>query len=73
MPVTKDFKTLDEQIEILHSRHLKFKNKKKAAELLSRYNYFDVINGLESRRLQIRLYRRWDEKTFSCLCVMREL
>lgn len=48
MPVTKDFKTIDEQIEILHSRHLKFKNKKKAAELLSQYNYFDVINGFES-------------------------
>ena len=48
MPVTKDFKTIDEQIAILDSRHLKFKNKKKAAELLSRYNYFDVINGFES-------------------------
>ena len=48
MPVTKEFKTIDEQIAILGSRHLKFKNKKKAAELLSRYNYFDVINGFES-------------------------
>lgn len=48
MPVTKDFKTIDEQIAILESRQLKFKNKKKAAELLSRYNYFDVINGFES-------------------------
>ena len=48
MPVTKEFKTIDEQIAILGSRHLKFKNKKKAAELLSQYNYFDVINGFES-------------------------
>lgn len=48
MPVTKDFRTIDEQIAILESRRLKFKNKKKAAELLSRYNYFDVINGFES-------------------------
>lgn len=48
MLVTKDFKTIDEQIAILDSRHLKFKNKKKAAELLSQYNYFDVINGFES-------------------------
>lgn len=48
MPVTKEFKTIDEQIAILGSRHLKFKNKKKAAELLRRYNYFDVINGFES-------------------------
>lgn len=48
MPVTKDFKTIDEQIAILDSRHLKFKNKEKAAELLRQYNYFDVINGFES-------------------------
>ena len=48
MPVTKDFKTIDEQIAILDSRHLKFKNKKKACELLAQYNYFDVINGFES-------------------------
>lgn len=48
MPVTKDFKTIDEQIAILDSRHLKFKNKKKAGKLLAQYNYFDVINGFES-------------------------
>lgn len=48
MPVTKDFKTIDEQIAILDSRQLKFKNRQKAAELLSRYNYFDLINGFES-------------------------
>ena len=48
MPVTKEFKTLDEQIAILDSRHLKFKNKKKAKKLLGKYNYFDVINGFES-------------------------
>ena len=52
MPVTKDFKTIDEQIAILDSRHLKFKNKKKAAELLSKYNYFDLINGFESMLLK---------------------
>ena len=27
MPVTKDFRTIDEQIAILESRRLKFKNK----------------------------------------------
>lgn len=52
MPVTKDFKTIDEQIAILDSRHLKFKSKKKAAELLGRYNYFDLINGFESMLLK---------------------
>mgnify|MGYP001680931879 FL=1 len=48
MPKTKDFKTINEQLAILDSRHLKFKNRKKAAELLGKYNYFDLINGFES-------------------------
>lgn len=48
MPDTKEFKTIDEQISLLLERGLKFKNKKKAAKILSQYNYFDVINGFES-------------------------
>lgn len=52
MPVTKEFKTINEQIIILESRGLKFKNKKKAAILLSQYNYFDIINGFESMLLK---------------------
>lgn len=48
MPVTKEFKTINDQISILEGRGLKFKNRKKAAKVLSQYNYFDVINGFES-------------------------
>lgn len=48
MPVTKEFKTINDQISILDGRGLKFKNKKKAVEILRQYNYFDVINGFES-------------------------
>lgn len=48
MPSTKEFRTIDEQISGLDARKLKFKNKKKAAEILKQYNYFDVINGFES-------------------------
>lgn len=48
MPVTKEFKTIEEQIAGLENRNLKFKNKEKAAEILKRYNYFDVINGFET-------------------------
>ena len=48
MPVTKDFKAIEEQIVCLEGRKLKFKNRKKAAEILKKYNYFDVINGFES-------------------------
>lgn len=52
MPVTKEFKTIDEQILGLGGRHLKFKNKEKAAQTLKKYNYFDVINGFESLLLK---------------------
>ena len=52
MPVTKDFKTIDEQILGLESRNLKFKNKEKASQILTKYNYFDVINGFESLLLK---------------------
>lgn len=48
MPVTKEFKTINDQISILAGRGLKFKNRKKAAQVLRQYNYFDVINGFES-------------------------
>lgn len=48
MPVTKCFKTIEEQINILESRNLKFKSKKDAKKLLSKYNYFDLINGFET-------------------------
>ena len=48
MPVTKDFKTIEEQIAGLDDRKLKFKNRDKAAEILKKYNYFDVVNGFES-------------------------
>ena len=76
MPVTKNFKTIDEQIAILDSRQLKFKNKKKAAELLSRYNYFDLINGFESillkkmypKKSMIMFISRILEIYFSLIC-----
>ena len=48
MPITKDFKTIDEQINILKSRGLKIGNEQKAKNILKKYNYFDVINGFES-------------------------
>lgn len=60
MPITKDFKTIEEQIAGLDGRKLKFKSKKKAAEILRKYNYFDVINGFESILLKksspVKLY-----------------
>lgn len=39
MPETKEFKTIEQQINALDERKLKFKNKTKAREILSKYNY----------------------------------
>lgn len=41
----KPFKTLDEQLQILEDRNLKFKNKEKAKRYLLEYNYYNVINA----------------------------
>lgn len=64
MPVTKEFKTIDEQINILSERGLKFKNKKKAADVLKRYNYFDVINGFESILLKKNVQNKEYENVY---------
>lgn len=52
MPITKEFKTIEQQIVGLEGRKLKFKNRKKAIDILSKYNYFDIINGFETILLQ---------------------
>lgn len=57
---TKEFKTIQEQIKILDDRGLKFKNRKKAENLLKQYNYFDMINGFES----LLLKKGVSEKTY---------
>lgn len=40
----KPFKNLDEQIDILKSRNLKFKDEDSAKEYLLHYNYYNIIN-----------------------------
>lgn len=64
MPVTKEFKTIDEQISGLLERDLKFKNKKKAAKVLRQYNYFDVINGFESILLKKNVSKKKYENVY---------
>jgi len=48
MPVTKEFRSINNQIIILKNRNLKFRNVQRAEEILQKYNYFDVINGFET-------------------------
>ena len=40
----KPFKTLEEQIEILKSRNLKFEDEEKAKFYLLHNNYYNIIN-----------------------------
>lgn len=64
MPITKDFKTIEEQVAVLDGRGLKFKNKKKAATILQQYNYFDVINGFESILLKKNVPKKEYENVY---------
>ncbi|WP_409969320.1 Abi family protein [Bengtsoniella intestinalis] len=48
MPITKEHKSIEDRITILENRGLKFRNKQRAICILTKYNYFDIINGFES-------------------------
>lgn len=50
----KDFKTLDEQIELLKERKLSFDNVAEAKSLLLNNNYYNVINGYKDLFLEKR-------------------
>ncbi|MDU2557457.1 MAG: Abi family protein [Anaerococcus prevotii] len=46
--MTKEFKTIDEQIEILRNRKLLFENEEAAKRNLMRYGYYEIINGYKT-------------------------
>lgn len=41
----KEFKTIDEQIELLKTRNIIFNDENKAKEILLNGNYYNIING----------------------------
>lgn len=41
----KEFKTIDDQVELLKSRNLTFEDEKKAKEILLNNNYYNIVNG----------------------------
>ncbi|WP_265503408.1 Abi family protein [Mycoplasma mycoides] len=45
MKRSKEFKTFEEQIEILKSRGLIIKDEQKAIEILKQENYYNIVNG----------------------------
>ncbi|UTH13861.1 hypothetical protein [Macrococcus equipercicus] len=46
--ITKEFKTLSEQVELLKERHLIINDSGYAERHLLEKNYFDLINGFET-------------------------
>lgn len=68
MLITKEFKTIEEQIVGLEKRNLNFKNREKAKQILTRYNYFDIINGFES----ILLKKHMPNKIYENVYVKRK-
>ena len=51
MKTDKPFKTIDEQIELLKERNLVFINEETAKNALSRYGYYEIINGYKDHFL----------------------
>lgn len=47
----KPFKTIDEQMDLLESRNLVFENKDTVRASLSRYGYYEIINGYKNKFL----------------------
>src|SRR5699024_5427743 len=47
----KPFKSIDEQMSILKTRNLIFENEDTVKSVLSRYGYYEVINGYKSKFL----------------------
>lgn len=60
----KQFKTVDEQILLLKSRNLQFKDEVKAKAILEKVNYFDIINGTENILLKTMNPKIYDNVFF---------
>ena len=54
----KEFKTVDEQIELLETRELKVNRYKKNKDLLLKANYFNLINGFEALLLEDNSFKK---------------
>ncbi len=58
----KTFKTIDQQIELLEKRNLKFKDKEKAKEILLRNNYYNLINNFS--KFMINGFNNYEDNTY---------
>ncbi|SRX61034.1 Abi family protein [Mycoplasma mycoides] len=60
MKRSKEFKTFEEQIEILKSRGLIIKDEQKAIEILKQENYYNIVNGYKDLFLKNTLNDKED-------------
>ncbi|WP_434337906.1 Abi family protein [Mycoplasma capricolum] len=60
MKTPKEFKTFQEQIEILKSRGLIISNEQKAIEILKQENYYNIVNGYKDLFLKKSLDNNQD-------------
>lgn len=58
----KPFKTIDQQIEILEERNLKFKDKEKAKEILLTNNYYNLINNYS--KFMVNGFNKYEDNTY---------
>ena len=58
----KPFKTIDQQIDLLEKRNLKFKNKEKAREILLKNNYYNLINNYS--KFMINSFNTYEDNTY---------
>lgn len=49
----KPFKTYEELIEIMESRHIEIQNKNFAIQALQNFSYYGIVNGYKNSFLQI--------------------
>lgn len=71
--VTKTFKSLDQQIDLLKERKLIIRDEEKAKRHLLEKNYFDLINGFETLLLTDSKATNKESfflKTFYCCMIL---
>ncbi|UKS54352.1 Abi family protein [Mycoplasma feriruminatoris] len=61
MKKPKEFKTFEEQIEILKSRGLKITDKQRTIEILKQENYYNIVNGYKDLFLEKNSFNNEDK------------
>ena len=62
----KEFKTVEEQIDLLKNRNISFNDEEKAKKILLNNNYYNIINGykdlfLDSNQIIYKMGTKFEE------------